>query len=388
VKVIGLMSGTSLDGIDVAVMEIRGREGGAPEWSLLSHGSYPYSDEQRAAILQVIQGSPAADLLRLHVELGEWLSQAVKTHLREVETDPTEVEVIGSHGQTIWHEPPRGDRRGGSLQLGDPATLAERTGISVVSDFRARDLAAGGHGAPLVPWADRILFAAEGRSRAIQNLGGMANVTWLPPLGDRREVVAFDTGPGVALLDAAARMATGGREAFDRDGELAAGGEVDEALLDRLMEIPFLSQSPPKSTGREIFGEALVRELSTGLPPGEATDGWPGLMATLTAFTARSIGEAYRNWVAPLGVDEVYLMGGGARNLELVRRITQELAPLPVCDPGALGMGADIREAAAFALLAWAHRVGIPANVPSATGSSAPRILGSLTPGAGEATGH
>ena len=380
-KVIGLMSGTSLDGIDVAVMEIEGRAGDDPEWKLLSHDSYPYSPEQRAAILQVIQGASAADLLRLHVDLGEWLSQAVTSHLREAGIDAAKVEAIGSHGQTIWHDPPKGDRRGGSLQLGDPATLAERTGIPVVSDFRARDLAAGGHGAPLVPWADRILFAAPERSRAIQNLGGMANVTWLPPSGDDREVVAFDTGPGVVLLDAAAELATGGLLRFDRDGRLAAGGVVDRGMLDRLMETPFLSESPPKSTGRELFGTELVRELSAGLTPGAADAGWPDLMATLTAFTSLSIGEAYRRWIIPLGVDEVYLMGGGARNPELVRRITEDLGSIAVCESEELGLDPDIREAAAFALLAWAHRMGVAANVPSVTGSSGPRLLGSLTPG-------
>ncbi len=381
-KVIGLMSGTSLDGIDVAVMEIQGGAGTEPEWKLLSHDSYPYSPEQRAAILQVIQGASAADLLHLHTDLGEWFSQVVKSHLSGAGIEAAEVEAIGSHGQTIWHDPPAGDRRGASLQLGDPATLAERTGIQVVSDFRARDLAAGGHGAPLVPWADRILFAVPDLSRAIQNLGGMANVTWLPPRGDDREVVAFDTGPGVALLDAAAELATGGRLRFDEDGRLAGKGAVDREMLDRLMEIPFLSESPPKSTGRELFGTELVRDLSEDLTPGETEAGWPDLMATLTAFTARSIGEAYGRWIAPLGIDEVYLMGGGVRNPELVRRITEDLGSIPVRDSEELGLDPDVREAAAFALLAWAHLMGIPANVPGVTGSSGPRLLGSLTPGA------
>ena len=379
-KIIGLMSGTSLDGIDVAVMEIQGRAGDVPEWKLLSHDTYPYSTEQRSTILQVIQGASAAALLRLHVDLGEWLSQAVDSHLREAGIEAAEVEAIGSHGQTIWHDPPEGDRRGGSLQLGDPATLAERTGIQVVSDFRARDLAAGGHGAPLVPWADRILFGVPDRSRAIQNLGGMANVTWLPPGGDDREVVAFDTGPGVALLDAAAELATGGRLRFDVDGRLAAGGAVDRETLDRLMEIPFLSESPPKSTGREVFGTELILELSAELTPGATEAGWPDLIATLTAFTARSIGDAYGRWIAPLGVDEVYLMGGGARNPDLVRRIIEDLGSIPVRDNEELGLEPDIREAAAFALLAWAHLMGVPANVPGVTGSSGPRLLGSLTP--------
>ena len=156
---------------------------------------------------------------------------------------------------------------------------------------------------------------------------------------------------------------------------------MDQDLLDRLMETPFLSESPPKSTGREVFGTELVRELSAELTPGATDAGWPDLMATLTAFTARSIVEAYRRWIAPLGIDEVYLMGGGARNPELVRRITEDLGSIPVCESEQLGLDPDMREAAAFALLAWAHRMGVAANVPGVTGSSGPRLLGSLTPG-------
>jgi len=305
---------------------------------------------------------------------------------------PAEVSAIGSHGQTIWHHPPSHGQVGSSLQLGCAATLAELSAIPVVSDFRSRDLAAGGHGAPLVPWADRLFFSSPTRCRAIQNLGGMGNVTWLPPMGDDTPVLAFDTGPGVVLLDAAAARATGGALSFDQDGALAREGEVCEALLAHLMDHPFFGEAPPKSTGREAFGPEMVEEAAkrlrdengVELQEGRPETGWPDLLATLTAFTARSVGDAYRRWVLPRGVDELFLMGGGARNPALRDALARELKPLELRPGEGLGMDPDAREAAAFALMAWAHLRGIPANLPQATGSRGPRILGSLTPGGQE----
>jgi len=331
------------------------------------------------------------ELTRLHLLLGEWFAAAARELLEKAGVPPAQVAAVGSHGQTVWHDPPSEGERGGSLQLGCPATLAERTGIGVVSDFRSRDLASGGHGAPLVPWADRVFFSSPEGPRTLQNLGGMGNVTWLPKAGDPSPILAFDTGPGVALLDAAAAMATGGEWSCDRDGRLARRGEPSEALLERLLSHPFFQLEPPRSTGREIFGREMVREAAGwlgeerdgDLAPGSRDEGWPDLLATLVALTARSVGEAYRRWVIPRGVDEVYLMGGGARNPVLFEAVRRELAPLPVRPGEELGMDPDAREAAAFALLAWAHIRGIPANVPQATGSVGPRVLGSWTPGRG-----
>ena len=392
-KVLGLMSGTSLDGIDAALLEVEKAdvekaEGGvAPElpgvrWSLLAFRTRPYSREEREAIRGTLEEGRARELALLHTRMGSWLAGAARGLLEEEGVDPREVAVVGSHGQTVWHEPPREGVRGSSFQLGCPATLAEETGLPVVSDFRARDLAAGGHGAPLVPWADRLLFSSPHRSRALQNLGGMANVTWLPVAGSPEPLLAFDTGPGVALLDEAARLATGGRERCDRDGELARRGKASRELLDRLLAHPFFRQEPPRSTGREVFGSGMVRELVEDVRPEEHPGGWPNLLATLTALTARSIGDAYRRWVMPRGVEEAFLLGGGARNPALAEAIRRELEPLPVRSGQELGMDPDAREAAAFALLAWGHLEGIPANVPEATGSRGPRVLGSWTPGA------
>jgi anhydro-N-acetylmuramic acid kinase len=424
-KLVGVMSGTSLDGIDVALLEVEeffplhgdeGVDGGGPEgggdvgrqdvasagphpegprvprvaWRVSAFHTRPYSEGERGAIRGVLAKGGLREVAQLHTRLGEWFADAVLQLLDESGETPQGIDAVGSHGQTLWHHPPRDGERGSSLQLGCPGTIAERTGIAVVSDFRARDLAAGGHGAPLVPWTDAIFFSSPHRSRAIQNLGGMGNVTWLPPGGNPDLIVAFDTGPGVVLLDVAAEQATAGAWRFDRDGSLARGGRVAEAVLTRLLALPFFQEPPPRSTGRELFGPGMVEqakawlEAETGaiLAPGVPEVGWPDLLATLTALTAGSVGEAYRRWVLPRGLDEVFLMGGGSRNPALRLAIEAEMAPVPVRKGEELGMSPDAREAAAFALLAWAHLRSLPGNLPEATGARGPRILGSFTPGA------
>lgn len=399
-KIIGLMSGTSLDGIDAVLLEVQ--ETGDPEtgdpgedpfpeirWRVHAFRSHPFSSLQRDRILGALSRGGARELARLHTDLGEWFSEAVLSLLREAGEESRAISAVGSHGQTLWHDPPTPGRRGRSFQLGCPSTLAERTGIAVVSDFRSRDVAAGGHGAPLVPWADALFFRPERGPRVIQNLGGMANVTWLPGPGDPASILAFDTGPGVALLNTAATLATGAAKTYDVDGALARRGRVVEEVLQRLLAHPFFQEAPPRSTGRETFSPAMVEEAASwmreetgaALEPGSAEEGWPDLLATLTALTARSVGEAYRRWVMPLGVEEVFLAGGGARNPALREALARELDPIPLRPGHELGMDPDAREAAAFALLAWAHIKGIPANVPQATGALGPRILGSFTPG-------
>ena len=382
-KIIGLMSGTSMDGIDAALLEIGGSGPADFTWRVLGFEAFPYGETRRAQVLASVDGGTPATLCRLHADLGEWFAAAALGVCRATDTALEDVDVIGSHGQTVWHEPPGLGFRGATLQLGDAATIAERTGIPVVSDFRSADVAAGGHGAPMVPWPDRLLFSLPGKGRALQNLGGIGNVTWIPPKGSSTPLVAFDTGPANVLLDVAAEAATGGRLSCDVDGTLARRGRVDDALLARLLENPFFRQAPPRSTGRELFGPPVVQQIAgeRGLERGRSDDGWPDLLATLTRLTARSIAHAYRDWVLPLGVEEVVLTGGGARNPLLVRAIEEELAPLPVRGREALGMDPAAREAAAFAVLAWAHLKRVPANAPEATGADGPRVLGSYTPG-------
>ncbi len=380
-----MMSGTSLDGVDAALLEVGGTTPGTFSWRLLGFHSERYPPEQRDSIRRAIEGGGPAELARLHAVLGERFARCALAGCARAGVDPGSVAAIGSHGQTVWHDPPSEEGRGATLQLGDPATIAEITGIPVVSDFRTRDVAAGGHGAPLVPWPDRLLFSAPDRPRALQNLGGMANVTWLPAASSTEPVLAFDTGPGVALIDTAAELATDGRRTFDADGELAAAGEVDTELLDELLGHPFLRRRPPRSTGREVFGSAFVARLVEDRAPRTRRD-WADLVATLTAFTAASVADAYRRWVLPQGVSEVLLAGGGALNPLLAGMIAERLAPVPVRDLSVLGLDPEAREAACFAVLAWAHLRGLPANAPDSTGASGARVLGSLTPG--RARGH
>jgi len=380
-RIVGLMSGTSLDGIDAALVEVDGTGEHDVSARVIRSITLDYDAERREAIHAGILAGTADALCGLHADLGEWLAEAVLRVCAEAEVDPGSVDAVGSHGQTVWHRPPAEGRRGATLQLGDAATIAERTGIAVVGDFRTRDVAAGGQGAPLVPWVDRALFSADGKRRALQNIGGIANVSLVPPRGSGGPVFAFDTGPGNALIDAAVELATDGRATFDRDGRLAARGVADAALLAELLRHPYFAAAPPKSTGREEFGRPFVARMVEALRP-EGDRDWLELVATLTELTARTIAGAYERWLLPRGVDEVVVTGGGARNPTLMGRIRALLDPLPVIDAGQAGIDADAKEAVAFALLAWAHLRGIPANVPEATGAAGPRVLGSYTPGA------
>lgn len=379
-RVAGLMSGTSLDGIDVAIVDFQGRSETDLRWKCVGFISTPFSTQQRELIHDaMVQGGPAG-LCSLHGQLGEWFAAAVLQACEQTGVPLQSVQLVGSHGQTIWHQPPQGDQRGFTLQLGCASTIAERTGLPVVSDFRTRDMAAGGQGAPLVPWVDRALFAAPGKRRALQNIGGMGNVTWLPARGDATDLLAFDTGPGNVMIDAAVELATQGAQGYDKDGKLAVRGTVRLDLLAELLRHPFYAQQPPKSTGREVFGKAMVRELASRYGAG-STLPWPDFIATLTRLTARTIADAYRQWLVPRGLDEVFVTGGGARNPVLMEMLRHELVTLPVQDGEALGVDGDAKEAVAFAALAWAHVRGIPCNVPAATGAQGPRVLGSYTPG-------
>jgi anhydro-N-acetylmuramic acid kinase len=384
VRIIGLMSGTSMDGIDAALVDVEPpgpaaallRDG---DWRLVAFRTFPYPRSSREEIHDLVSGGDLASLTRLNVRLGEWFAEAALEACREAGVDPKSVDLIGSHGQTVWHEPPREGGRGATLQLACPATIAERTGMAVVSDFRSRDMAAGGEGAPLVPWVDRLLYSAD-RPRVLQNIGGMANLTFLPPVDSGAPVVAFDTGPGNALIDAAVELATGGERAYDEGGAWARSGAVDQARLTALLEHPYFDRPPPKSTGRETFGRGYVRALVDEAGPAGQRE-WADLIATLTAFTARSIAEAIARWTPAARDTEVIVTGGGARNPMLMEMLAAELAPAAVRGDGSGALRPEAREAVAFALLAWAHVHGLPANLPEVTGAAGPRVLGSYTPG-------
>ena len=276
---IGLMSGTSLDGMDAALVRLTGPS----HAELLNFVTRPYSAEERGALRHAIAGGDTTSLARLHVRLAEWAADAVETLLVQAQVPASEVALIAFHGQTIWHEPPIV-----TWQLGEPAVLAERFGIRVVSNFRSRDLAAGGQGAPLVPMADVLLFASPDGPRVLLNLGGMANLTFVPRRGQEDGVLAFDTGPGVAVIDGVAGRVDR-RRSYDRDGLISAAGRPDEAVLAELLADPFFSEPPPKTTGRERFGDAYAAALH-GRVPG------PDGVATAVELTARSVASAVQRW--------------------------------------------------------------------------------------------
>lgn len=382
---IGLMSGTSLDGIDAAAVRMEGGDERPDAAELVAFRTVGHEPAFRRRLERACREAGPAELCALDVELGRRFASAVEGLLSEGAVDRGAVEAVGSHGQTVWHAPPAGggasagpdgDGRDGppcTLQLGEAAEIAERTGLPVIADFRVRDVAAGGHGAPLTPYFDRLLLADPDRTRAIQNLGGMGNLTVLPAEDAGAGPAAFDTGPGVALIDHAYRRLTG-EEGYDEDGAAAARGSVLEEALAPWLEDPFFREDPPRSTGRERFGPDRVDAWLAERPDAAPED----LLATLTELTARSVADALER--AGAEAEEVFLCGGGARNRELVRRIRDRTAPARVADLSELGWDPDAREAAAFALLARQHELGFPASAPWATGAAGPRVLGKRTP--------
>ena len=369
-RIIGQISGTSADGIDTALVEVEGA-GELLRARVLDFSARPYPEDLRARVLGAGWTS-VEDLLRLHYQLGEEFARAALAVIESARGRDMPVHLIGSHGQTARHHPRSADPdgRAQTLQIGEPAVIAERTGLPVVADFRAGDVAAGGEGAPLVPLVDWLLFRAPGRTRACLNLGGIANVT---VVGARVETVrAFDLGPANMPLDIVVQAWTAGGETFDRDGARARGGRIDRGLVAELMRHPFLAQAPPKSTGREAFGDLFVVPLLARYGGREAD-----LLASLTRFVAESVADGIRTHVGER-VDEVLVSGGGARNPVLMAALAELLAPTPVSSLEAVGMDPDAKEAVAFAILANETLFGRPGNVPRATGAAGPRVLGKI----------
>jgi anhydro-N-acetylmuramic acid kinase len=373
------MSGTSLDGIDAAMIEIDGTRDDV-QWELIAFAESPYDAAQRAVIHAAIEEGSAASICAANAQIGEWLAAAALKVADRAGVPIAGVDVIGSHGQTIWRSPPSDGRRGATLQIGCPATIAERTGVAVVNDFRSRDVAANGHGAPLVPWADHLLFAHPDHARVLVNIGGMANLTWVPRRGGAEELVAFDTGPGNVLIDAAMEIATRGAHTYDAEGSTAAAGSVDDGLLRELLAHPFFQIAPPRSTGRELFGRSFVDDILRRMR-GDKSENARDIVATLTELTARSVADSIARWLGGREVGEILVTGGGARNRTLMERIAAMVAPIPVLSGAERGVHPDAKEAIVFAALAWAHVKHIPGNVPAATGAAGPRVLGSYTPG-------
>ncbi len=374
---VGLISGTSLDGIDVAVCAIDGHAQEA-EIELLAFDTIAYPDAVRAELLKLYddQENAVARLCALNVVIGQQFADAAAEVLKRAGIEGGDVEVVGSHGQTVWHQPEEDPDNPlivpSTLQVGEASVIAAALGAPVMADFRVADMAVGGQGAPLAPYLDWAIFSDATDNRCVQNIGGIGNVTWIPAGGAVGDVIAFDTGPGNMLIDALVTRLTRGEQTFDADGAIGMEGEVDYDLLAELMSDPYLDEAPPKTTGREYYGTEMVDEI---LSRKELS---ADLIATATAYTAHSIADAYRRWLPELP-DEVYVNGGGARNPLLMRMLADALDGIPVRATDELGIDADAKEAVAFALMAHDSLAGLPTNIPGATGASRAVTLGKLT---------
>jgi len=379
-RVIGLMSGTSADGVDAALMEWPEGEAARPfALRAFRQDAFPAELQQRIHRLaagRVAPGEALRELATLDVALGERFAASAIAVAADAGVELASVAAIASHGQTVAHHP--GDRA--TLQIGDPSLIAERTGCTTVADFRPRDIAAGGEGAPLAPYFHFEAFAQAGEARVALNLGGIANVTWLPRGASAADVIAFDVGPANALIDGVVRHFTSGRERIDRDGERARRGRVDVALLTRLLDDDYLRRPPPKSTGRERYGAAEAEALARDWRERGAED--DDLVATLVEFTAHSVARACRDFLAdPSEIDRLLVGGGGSANPALMRALAESLPGVAVEPFDAAGVPAAAAEAMAFALMGRNALLGIPNHLPRCTGAARAAVLGEIVPG-------
>jgi anhydro-N-acetylmuramic acid kinase len=381
--VLGMMSGTSADGIDVALARISG----APpnlNAKLLGHSSVRFPEALRKEILRVAEQQPitAGELSQLNFRLGKLFGDAALAACRKFRVSPRSISLIGSHGQTIFHQgkPVKflGKPMASTLQIGEPSVIAARTGITTVGDFRPADIALGGQGAPLVPYADYLLYRHAKLGRVSLNLGGIANITVLPRACKPQQVVAFDTGPANMLIDALVMHFTRGRARFDKNAQLAAQGRSNPTLLDELLRDPYLKVAPPKSTGREYYGYAYVKKI---LALGRRHRAKPNdLIRAATIFAALSVVDALNRFVLrKTKIDQLIVSGGGARNPLILAQLSAALPGIEVLPSSRLGIPEDAKEAFAFALLAYETFHQRPSNVPSATGARGPAILGKIS---------
>ncbi len=384
-KVIGLMSGTSSDGVDAALVDIRGSKNRL-KITPLAFNIFPFPRSLQKRLLEVASDLPQPASVICHVNflLGEYFADAAIKLAKQNHTRLADIHLVGSHGQTIQHLP--NPRRAGkwsirsTLQLGEPSIIAEKTGITTIADFRPRDMAAGGEGAPLTPFLHYHLFRSQRISRVLVNIGGISNITYLKAGAKLDQTWAFDTGPGNMLIDGLVRALTKTHMRMDLDGKMAKEGKVNARLLTELMRHPFLKKQPPKSTGREVFGDPMVekiikRSLKLGL---SAKD----IISTVTAFTSEAIAASIKRFILKKGVlDEIIAGGGGVRNPVLMKSLKEALAPIPVQRYEHHGYDSRAIEAMAFAVLAYQTWHMQPSNIPSVTGAHAPTLLGKIVPG-------
>jgi anhydro-N-acetylmuramic acid kinase len=378
VLALGIMSGTSADGIDVALVQISGQTA-----KLQGFAAFPFPQRVRDAILGMGEGRPVTtgEISQLNFLLGEQFAAAALAACRKFRASPSRIAVIGSHGQTVFHQgvaaPFCGKSVASTLQIGEPSVIAARTGITTVGDFRPADMAVGGQGAPLVPFVDYMLYRHKRIGRAALNIGGVANVTVIPAGGNLNHVFAFDTGPGNMVIDALVRHFTGGRKTFDRNANMAGQGELLPGLLESLLRDKYFLRPPPKTAGREQYGETYVRSL---LAHPEARTAKPAdVVRTATILTALSVLDAFHRFVNPrVKISELIVSGGGSHNPLLVAQIASGLQGVRVRASGELGVPEDAKEAFAFAVLAYQTLRKRPANVPGATGAKKAVVLGKV----------
>lgn len=384
-KVIGLMSGTSADGIDAALVDVRGGRTRL-RVRLLAFGISPYPKSLQKTLIDLASGSSFSidHFCRLNFSLGERFSDAVIALTQQANIPLSEIDLVGSHGQTVQHLPKTGGRGknaiASTLQIGEPSVIAERTGITTIADFRSGDMAAGGEGAPLTPYLHYHLLQHREKSRAVINLGGISNITYLKAGASLEQVVAFDMGPANMLMDGLVSILSKGRKSFDLNGAMAKKGRVSEPLLARLMRHPFIKKRPPKSTGREVFGGRMIASILENGRALKLTDN--DLLATTTAYTAASIMENIQAFILKKEVlDEVIIGGGGVRNPVLMESLIKALHPIPVLRFEEVGHDSRAIEAMTFAVLAYQTWHKRPTNIPSVTGARHPVVLGKIIPG-------
>jgi anhydro-N-acetylmuramic acid kinase len=373
------MSGTSLDGIDVAIIDITG-SGFKAKINVLTSHSVPYPRKIREALFAISNASAqTGDVSRLNFLLGELYTEALEETAERADIPLSTIKLIGCHGQTIFHEGQGsqylGKKVASTFQIGESSVISERTGIDVISNFRERDVAAGGKGAPLVPYLDYMLIRHRGRGRVAVNIGGIANLTAIPPNTNTDRVIAFDTGPGNMVIDQLVTRITQGGQTYDRDGVLAASGAPDPKLLAKLLRDKYFRAKPPKTAGREQYGAEFVSKLlDTELSSED-------LIATATALTAESIALSVRNFILPeMRVDEIFVSGGGTHNPTLMNMLRKAMDSIPVMETTEVGLDVDAKEAIAFAVMAYETAHSRPSNIPMATGARRPVVLGKLTP--------